>query len=414
MKCLNCQKELPDQALFCTGCGRKIPRCPTCGNLLTHRIRFCPKDGTPIPQEILELIPAAAPAAEKKAFCTRCGKPTAPGQKVCDACLGKAAKNRKSAAKKDPDTKKNRLWLVLIPVILIILLGLGTLGYVAVTNDWFENLGISFFQGDSRDEEADDVDDEEDEAEEADEDAPLREEAVAETAAPTEAPAEEPIEAVPATEAPATVPPAPTEAPTETPTEAPAQTDPLAELEVGDTFFLGSFEQDNQSGNGAEAIEWIVLEKTDDRMLVTSRYLLDSRRYHSKNVNVSWATCSLRTWLNETFYQDAFTAAEKERILTFSDPDSVAEDKVFLLSLEQVEQYFTTKSSRICKATKYAVSRDAYVSSSTGGSWWLLRTPGVDDQHVVSINSDGTIDRTGGQVADKRGTVRPALWIRIG
>ena len=427
MKCLNCQKELTEQAMFCTGCGKKIPRCPTCGNLLTRRVRFCPRDGAAIPQEILELIPAAAPAPTpaQKSFCTRCGKPTAPGQKICDACRGgssqtatakKPAKTVTRAAKKEAGTKKNRLWLVLIPVILVILLGLGALGYFAVTNDWLdfswlEDLGIHFFQDDREEEK-----DERDEEDEEDEDTLLREEAVAETAAPTEAPAED----VPATEAPpeenpVTEPPA-TEPPATEPsaTEATTQPDPLAVLEVGDTFFLGSFEQDNTESNGPEDIEWIVLEKSDDRILVTSRYLLDCRRYHSKNVSVSWATCSLRTWLNETFYQDAFTASEKERILTFSDPDSVAEDKVFLLSLEQVEQYFTTKSSRICRATKYAVSRNAYVNSSTGGSWWLLRTAGVDDQHVVSVNSDGTIDYTGGKVADNRGTVRPALWIRIG
>ena len=426
MKCLHCQKELAEQALFCTGCGKKIPHCPTCGSLLTSRVRFCSKDGTPIPAEILELIPAPASAA-RKSFCTRCGKPTAPGQKICDACQGKAtAKPVTTAAKKEAGKKKNRLWRILIPVVLILLLGLAAFGYFAVSNGWLdlpwlEDLGIHFFQEDDRDEEEDYRDDEEDEAEEEDEDRDsfLSEEAAAETAAPTEAPAEEPAEAVPATEAPvetvpATEPPATQPPATEAPTEPPREPDPLAALEVGDTFFLGTFEQDNKDGNGAEDIEWIVLEKTDDRMLVVSRYLLDCRRYHSRNENVSWSTCSLRTWLNETFCRNAFTASEQERILTFSDPDSVAEDKVFLLSLEQVEQYFPTKSSRICWATKYAVSQNAYVNSSTGGSWWLLRTAGVDDQHVVSINSDGTIDRTGGKVADNRGTVRPALWIRIG
>ena len=214
MKCINCQKELTEQAMFCTGCGKKIPRCPTCGSLLTSRVRFCPRDGTPIPAEILELIPAAAPASAepaKKCFCTRCGKPTAPGQKICDACQGgsskttakKPAKTVTRAAKKEAGTKKNRLWLILIPVILVILLGLGALGYFAVTNDWLdfswlEDLDISFFQ-DDREEEKDDRDEED---EEEDEDTLLREDAVAETTAPTEAPAEE----VPATEAPTEAP----------------------------------------------------------------------------------------------------------------------------------------------------------------------------------------------------------------
>ena len=105
---------------------------------------------------------------------------------------------------------------------------------------------------------------------------------------------------------------------------------------------------------------------------------------------------------------------EKENILTYDDPDSVAEDKVFLLSLDQVEQYFPNKSDRICWATRYAVAQNAYVNPSTGGSWWLLRTVGIDAQHVVSVNSDGSIDYTGGVVGDTRGTIRPAMWISIG
>lgn len=399
MKCINCQKELPDQARFCTGCGKKIPRCPTCGSLLTQRIRFCSKDGTCIPQDILDLIPSSGFESAKKSFCTRCGAPTAPGQKICDTCQSKAAN---TAAKKKAGGKKNRLWL--IPVILLLILGLAAAGYYVVSNvlpdlSRFDDFTLSA----PREEDNRETDhaDRPESPEDADQ------EDVSQTApgTVTEAPADVPTAAVPATEAPETEPSASA--------EAPAEPDPLASLKVGDTFFLGAFEQDNNNGNGAEAIEWIVLEKTEGRILVISRYLLDCRRYHNNNVNVSWYTCSLRTWLNEDFYQDAFTAAEKERILTFSDPDSAAEDKVFLLSLEQVEQYFTTKSSRICRATKYAVSRNAYVNSSTGGSWWLLRTAGVDDQHVVSINSDGAIDYTGGKVADSRGTVRPALWIRI-
>jgi len=66
MLCPNCHTENEDQARFCRGCGRPFPRCPQCGALLTKRINFCANDGTPIPADILALIPDASPAAAPK------------------------------------------------------------------------------------------------------------------------------------------------------------------------------------------------------------------------------------------------------------------------------------------------------------------------------------------------------------
>ena len=193
---------------------------------------------------------------------------------------------------------------------------------------------------------------------------------------------------------------------------SPTVIDPLASLDVGDVFSFGSYEQNKSSG--ADAIQWIVLEKSADRMLVISKYLLDCRLYHSQNERIDWSSCSLRTWLNDTFYNTAFTDTEKERILVTSNADTFTSDHIFLLSVDETERYFPTKADRICQATHYAVERDAYVNTSTGGSWWLLRTPGIDSEHVMSVNSDGTIDYEGGKVASKRGTVRPVMWIKLG
>ena len=87
-------------------------------------------------------------------------------------------------------------------------------------------------------------------------------------------------------------------------------------------------------------------------------------------------------------------------------------DKVFLLSREEAEAFFPTEQERQCSATAYAVSRNAYVNARTGCSWWLLRTSGTRKGNVMSVNSDGTMDYTGGTVQSDKGTVRPAMWIR--
>lgn len=60
MKCPICGRETRDESKFCERCGQKIPRCPTCGKIITKKMRFCTNDGTPLPPEILELLPDGA------------------------------------------------------------------------------------------------------------------------------------------------------------------------------------------------------------------------------------------------------------------------------------------------------------------------------------------------------------------
>lgn len=180
-----------------------------------------------------------------------------------------------------------------------------------------------------------------------------------------------------------------------------------------DVVLFGSYEQNNIRSDGAEPIEWIVLDVKSDRILLLSQYALDSERYHYRKESVSWDTCSVRDWLNTTFYEEAFTCSEQRSIL--SSGTSVYDDYVFLLSDVEAETYLPRAKDRICKATVYGSCQNVYVNPTTGGSWWLLRTTGDDgSKFAMSVNSDGTIDYNGGHVESDRGTVRPAIWVNIG
>lgn len=70
MKCPLCGRETDSDAMFCTVCGRKIPKCPTCGTVIYQRSQFCERDGTPLPPELFagfppeQAPPPAPPAAE--------------------------------------------------------------------------------------------------------------------------------------------------------------------------------------------------------------------------------------------------------------------------------------------------------------------------------------------------------------
>ena len=46
----------------------------------------------------------------------------------------------------------------------------------------------------------------------------------------------------------------------------------LSKARVGSYVTFGSYEQDNDTGNGSEDVEWLVLDKQDDALLVISRY----------------------------------------------------------------------------------------------------------------------------------------------
>ena len=78
---------------------------------------------------------------------------------------------------------------------------------------------------------------------------------------------------------------------------------------------LGSYEQDNNTGNGKEPIEWIVLEVQNDKMLLLSKYVLDASYFDEKQEVAFWDTCTLRTWLNDSFLNDAFNDKQQQSIV---------------------------------------------------------------------------------------------------
>lgn len=200
-------------------------------------------------------------------------------------------------------------------------------------------------------------------------------------------------------------------------------------IEVGSYIKFGSYEQDNNYSNGKEEIEWLVLAKEDNRILVVSRYALDSRVYHTKEENVSWETCSVRQWLNGEFINNAFSSQEQAMIptVTVSDtnnpvhntnPGNSTRDKVFLLSISEVSRYFPTDTDRLCAPTNYAIAQGAWANPdiSIGGrncGWWLLRSPGVDQDNVALIHSSGAIREGGEHVDCEEGGIRPAMWIAV-
>ena len=201
----------------------------------------------------------------------------------------------------------------------------------------------------------------------------------------------------------------------------------IKDTDIGDSIFFGSYEQDGNTENGKEKIEWQVLAKENNKVLVISKKALDCQPYNSTDSDTTWETCSLREWLNTSFFNDAFSSLEQAMISETNvsadknleydtDSGNATKDKIFLLSIDQASAYFSSDESRKCVVSDYAKKINAYIVDeySIGFksvcNWWL-RTPGKNFQLSSFVHYDGSIISDGDFVSDKHLCVRPALWI---
>ncbi|MBR5617854.1 MAG: hypothetical protein IKW50_06700 [Oscillospiraceae bacterium] len=183
----------------------------------------------------------------------------------------------------------------------------------------------------------------------------------------------------------------------------------ISNAKVGDTIFFGSFEQDNDTKNGAEPIEWCVEDVKDGKILLVSRYGLRFMQFGSK----FWPESSIRIWTNDAFYNGAFTDGQRTVIIpTFNageygfqkhGPSKDATDYIFLLSEKQAISYF--KYNGHCNGTAYAYATLGK-DSSFKTEWWL-RTPWSDVTPCLTWSGDGIHGAKTNSVC----LVRPAMWV---
>ena len=192
----------------------------------------------------------------------------------------------------------------------------------------------------------------------------------------------------------------------------------LANCYLGVTITFGSYIQNGTK----QPIEWIVLAKEYGKVLLISKHILEEKPYNTDWVDVTWETCTVRKWLNSDFVKKAFTDSEQQKIkmvnvYTTGNPlngtrgGNGTSDKVFLLSLNEAEQYFSYNNKR--KAfTAYPAKYDFSSDSDGYGRWWL-RSPGSHQDTAAYVSSDGTVSQSGGNVHGVCVGVRPVLWISI-
>lgn len=188
--------------------------------------------------------------------------------------------------------------------------------------------------------------------------------------------------------------------------------------EVGSVITFGSYEQDDNSENGQEEIEWFVLAKNGTKLLIVSKYGLIRSRYNEKYGDVTWETSYIRERLNTSFLNDAFNSFEQNAIVSSNvtadinesfrniNPGNDTIDKIFLLSIPEIKKYKDVCFWVSCSPTLSSKQKD---QKNWSCLWWT-RTPGAFESYVTLIDEFGVIGDIGDQ-ADKAAYVRPAMWI---
>lgn len=155
----------------------------------------------------------------------------------------------------------------------------------------------------------------------------------------------------------------------------------FSNAEVGDEIYFGTYEQ-TEAYNGKESVKWIVLDKTDNELLLISAYVLNNFWYYYDDQEISWVNSSLRN------KEDSLFSLSERSVFAENYTDALCFDEVYALSKEEAQKY-----SHILKAkvTEYAYENGAYVNSSGYGEWWL-RNPETS-RYSYYVDSDGEIQR---------------------
>ena len=195
-----------------------------------------------------------------------------------------------------------------------------------------------------------------------------------------------------------------------------------------------------------EPVEWIVLYDGDETLIVAN-LILDSYEYYPSNsleqretdyygncYANNYRASKIRDWLTVCFNEVAFNNLEKiiiiekevqndkksteseNNIYTCSD----VSDSIFLLSRQEVSNYFDSSEAKQAKGTDYAKCMGLEVSSADetlGNSQWWLRSPYYDEYIEDCVCRTNVLDYKGNYsgcyVYYNSIGVRPACWIKL-
>lgn len=186
-------------------------------------------------------------------------------------------------------------------------------------------------------------------------------------------------------------------------------------------------------------VKWRILKISGTKAVLLADRMPDTCPFHDKDESVNWSKSHLRQWLNEEFYNRAFSNEERMAIETTNvknpanphygtncGPDT--QDHVFILSNDEV---FASQlasdygfyagsgiddSARRFRSTLYAKCRGAWWSSVEGyrgNSFWFMRTSGYTSSSITYVCDFGYLYNQGTAVTCDDAAVLPAITIDL-
>ena len=224
----------------------------------------------------------------------------------------------------------------------------------------------------------------------------------------------------------------------------------MEEIRIGSTLVIGKYWQNEELEDGKTGLEWIVISKENNRVLLLCKKGIEVKAYDSKKDKAIWKNCELRKWLNNDFYDETFSEDEKMKICKISlynkenakymivEHEST-EDKVFCLSVNEIDEYYGIKdysndfytgrnADLICDITDYVKkkilqSEKSYMNVSNIKSyrWWTRsfstnhgNLHGKESSYKACVvDGNGCVGKESFAKIGIPQLVRPALWYEV-
>ena len=196
-----------------------------------------------------------------------------------------------------------------------------------------------------------------------------------------------------------------------------------------DCVYFGNYYQNDTNGDGTvnmsdskQPIKWRVLSVSGNDAFLMADQNLDAKPYNETVSDVTWETCTLRSWLNgytsasnaagfsyssDNFINTAFTTEEKSAIYLSrvdnkdnsqygTEGGNTTWDKVYLLSIDEASNQAYGFNSIFGADSKTRVSTNTtYTAGKTGmhpaetANWWWLRSPGIYSYYASEVDCNG-------------------------
>ncbi len=165
---------------------------------------------------------------------------------------------------------------------------------------------------------------------------------------------------------------------------------------------FGSYVQEHGSTNKTP-IEWYILEKRNNLAILLAKNVLDTHSYDKKDKTDVWNTSRLKMWMNDTFFNNAFTQSEQE-LIRQNPYRNVG--RIFLLTPTEAKYYFD--GAREYLSIALPTTRVMHESNYGAYKYWLQGQG--DDDGIQYINGRLSAQKNYIDPSQKLG-IRPCIVV---